>query len=296
VGPSSGQPTTRADTMTALSALGGATAALGLLLVVVGLMGTPDHPPTRRRWRPTRRLRGLDNRSLGMLVGLPLVTLAVTGWPVAALFALVAAIGLPRMLVGRKAAGERIDRLQALADWTRRLGDVLASGSGIEQAIESSATGAPAPISREVARLVSRIRARQPVELALRGFADELADPTGDLVAAALLLAVDRRGRGLARLLAALASTVEAEVAMRRSVEADRATPRTTARWVLYITLTVCGGLFLFDRAYVEPFGSFGGQVMLAVIGALFAASFAWMHRLTSGTLGRRFLPEEART
>jgi hypothetical protein len=114
-------------------------------------------------------------------------------------------------------------------------------------------------------------------------------------VAAALLLAIDRRGRGLARLLAALATTVEAEVGMRRSVEADRATPRTTARWVVYITLAVCGGLVIFDREYVEPFGSPGGQVVLAVIGGLFAASFAWMHRLTTGGPARRFLPGETR-
>ena len=60
---------------------------------------------------------------------------------------------------------------------------------------------------------------------ALRAFADDLADPTGDLVVAALMLAADRRGRGLTRVLEGLAVTVEAEVALRRQVDADRATP-----------------------------------------------------------------------
>ena len=281
--------------MTALSALAGATAAIGLTLIVVGFRGLPDRPAVRRRHFAKPAVGRLDYRRISLLVAVPLVTLALTGWPVAALLAVAAGLGLPKMLNGRRAAAARIDRLQALADWTRRLGDVLAAGSGIEQAIESSAGGAPAPISREVATLVSRIRARQPVDRALRDFADELADPTGDIVAAALLLAIDRRGRGLARLLAALATTVEAEVGMRRSVEADRATPRTTARWVVYITLAVCGGLVIFDREYVEPFGSPGGQVVLAVIGGLFAASFAWMHRLTTGGPARRFLPAETR-
>ena len=64
---------------------------------------------------------------------------------------------------------------------------------------------------------------------------------------------------------------------------------------VVYITLAVCGGLVIFDREYVEPFGSPGGQVVLAVIGGLFAASFAWMHRLTTGGPARRFLPGETR-
>ena len=282
--------------MTTLAALGGATATLGLLLVIIGLWGTAGEATSLRPagWRLS--LSGLHRRNVVMLIILPLVTWALTGWPVAVLFALVAAVGLPRLLGGRRAAGARIERLQALADWTRRLGDVLAAGAGIEQAIESSVAGAPQAISTEVATLVARIRSRQPIERALRDFADELDDTAGDLVAGALLLAVDRRGRGLARLLAALATSVDAEVAMRRSVEADRATPRTTARWVMYITLVVCGGLLIFDHAYVAPFGSPGGQVVLAVIGTLFAASFMWMHRLTDGNVGQRWLPEEVRT
>ena len=280
--------------MTAVAALGGAVATLGLLLVVLGLVGSTGEEQQRSARRTAAQLRECDYRRLALLIALPTVALALTGWPVAALLALGAALGLPKMLGGHRSAGARIARLQGLADWTRRLGDVLAAGSGIEQAIESSLTGAPAPIAAQVATLVSKIRSRQPVDRALRDFADEIADPTGDLVAAALLLAVDRRGRGLARLLAALASTVEAEVAMRRSIEADRATPRTTARWVIYITLAVTGGLLLFDRTYVEPFGTPAGQVVLAVIGGLFAASFGWMHRLASGTHGRRFLAEQA--
>jgi tight adherence protein B len=282
--------------VTALAALGGATATLGLLLVIIGLRGTAgEQTPSRRAgWRLS--LAGLHRRNVVLLIVLPLVSWALTGWVVAVLFALVAALGLPRLLGGRRAAGARIERLQALADWTRRLGDVLAAGAGIEQAIESSGAGAPQAISTEVATLVARIRSRQPIERALRDFAEELDDPTGDLVAGALLLAVDRRGRGLARLLAALATSVDAEVAMRRSVEADRATPRTTARWVMYITVVVCGGLLVFDHAYVAPFGSPAGQVVLAIIGALLTVSFVWMHRLTDGNARERWLPDEART
>lgn len=279
--------------MTGLSALAGATAALGMLLIAVGLVATPDPPGTRSRrgtWWAGHRVSG---RRLGVLVAIPVAVLAVTGWPAAALIALVATAGAPRLLGGRRASETRIARLQALADWTRRLGDVLGAGAGIEQAIEASLPGAPAPIAGDVARLVARLRARHPVQAALRAFGDDLDDPTGDLVVAALLLAADRRGRGLARLLAALAATVEAEVAMRRGIEADRATPRTTARWVLYITLAVVAGLVLFDRTYVAPFGTPTGQVVLALIGALFTGAFAWMHRLTTGTPGQRFLPAD---
>ena len=48
----------------------------------------------------------------------------------------------------------------------------------------------------EVTRLVARLRARWDTEDALRAFADELDDATGDLIAANLILGARRRGAG----------------------------------------------------------------------------------------------------
>jgi Flp pilus assembly protein TadB len=283
----------------ALSALAGALTALGVLLISVGLAGG-SLPSLRPLWRRLMRRRARDpaarakdrRRRAVLLIAVPPIALAMTGWPVAALIAAAGIWWLPRVLGGRRAAEARIARLEALADWTRRLADVLTAGAGIEQAVQASLASTPAPIGREVGVLVARLRARRPTEEALRAFGDDLDDPTADLVVAALLLAADRRGRGLARLLTGLASTVEAEVAMRRGVEADRAQPRTTARWVTYITIAVAATLLVFDRAYVAPFGTADGQVVLALVAALFAGAFAWMHRLTSSAPTHRFLPQ----
>ena len=259
--------------MTALAALGGALAVLGVLLVVAGTTGRGL--PERRGGAPRRsvraRLGSVTARRVGWLLAVPLLAWLVTGWPVAAVFALVVTAAVPRVLAERRAAAARIERLQGLADWTRRLADVLTAGAGLEQALVASLPGAPAPVAADVGRLVARLRARRPVEEALRAFGDDLADPTADLVVAALLLAATRRGRGLAKLLAGLAATVEEEVAMRRAVEADRATPRTTARWVAGITVGVTAALVLLDRAYVAPFATPAGQVALAVVAVLFA-------------------------
>jgi tight adherence protein B len=279
--------------VTALAALGGATATVGVLLVAVGVVGT-THPATQRAMPRAWSNRRVSGRRLTALIGVPLVVLVVTGWPVTAILAFAATAGLPALLGSRRASQRRIRRLQGLADWTRRLSDVLRAGAGIEQAIDASLPGAPASIADDVGRLVARLRARRPVEEALLALGDDLDDPTGDLVVAALLLAADRRGRGLARLLTALAATVDAEVAMRERVEADRATPRTTARWVAYIAVAVTAGLVLLDREYVAPFGTPTGQVVLALVGTLFAGAFTWMHRLTTGIGGRRFLPADA--
>jgi Flp pilus assembly protein TadB len=286
--------------VTALAAVGGATAVLGLILIVIGLAGVPMAAPASvpvpvRRVAHPGRSGSRFRRRAALLVVSPLVALLLTGWPVAALVAAAGALWLPRMLAGRRAAQARIARLEALADWTRRLSDVLTAGAGIEQAVEASLPAAPPPIGREVSLLVARLRARRPTEEALRAFGDELDDPTADLVVAALILAAHRRGRGLARLLTDLAATVEEEVVMRRGVEADRAQPRTTARWVTYITIGVSSALVVFDRAYVAPFGTTTGQLVLAAIACLFAAAFVWMYRLTAVTPGHRFLPPSGR-
>ena len=57
-------------------------------------------------------------------------------------------------------------------------------------------------------RLVARLRARWDTEEALRAFADELDDATGDLIAANLILGARRRGAGLASVLEGLAESV----------------------------------------------------------------------------------------
>jgi Flp pilus assembly protein TadB len=279
--------------MIGLAALAGACCGCGLLLIVRGLRAAP----TERRSPSPRRTalpRGVDQRLLVIAAALGVVAWVVTGWPVAGLGATAATVGPPWLTGGRRRARRRLDRLASLADWTRRLADVLVAGAGLEQAIDAGVRSAPAPISGDVARLAARLRARQPIRQALQAFADDLADPTGDLVVAALLLAADRRGRGLAKVLTGLAAAVEAEVSMRRTVDAERATPRTTARYLTGVTVITVVGLVVLRRDYMSPFGTVTGQLVLALVGVIFAAGFGWMALLTRDQPGQRFLPATA--
>jgi Flp pilus assembly protein TadB len=214
----------------------------------------------------------------------------VTGWPVAGLIAVAAVAGLPPLLTTSVASAGRITRLEALEDWTRRLADVLTVGVGLEQAIAASLRTAPAAIAPQVAALAARLGARWPTEAALRAFADDLDDATGDLVAAALILGSRRRGPGLGAVLDGLAGTVAEEVSMRRKVEADRARPRTTARWVTLITLGVVG-LGALNGTYIRPYGSGLGQLVLAALALAFAGALVWMRAISAGTPEPRFLP-----
>ena len=277
--------------MTALVAFAGAVAAVGVVLLVRELGGVPSDAVRRRGAFRLRWTLSVSRQRLAVLVGAPLLAWAVTGWPIAAVATAAAIVGLPRVTGGQRTAQRLIDRLDALAAWVRRVADLLTAGIGLEQALQASARSAPSPLADEVSRLAWRLRSGAPTEAALRAFADDVADPTGDLVAAALILAANRRGRGLARTLTALATTIDEEVAMRRRVEADRATPRTTARYVTGITVISVAALVLLDRSYVAPFSSAFGQVALAVACALFAGAFWLMHRLVTPAPAQRFLP-----
>ena len=268
-------------------ALAGAMVVGGLIALVVGLRPSPvvDRPA-----RP-RTVRKLTKQTRILLLGgvaAGVVAFLVTGWVLALIVVPVAFVGLP-VLLSSSSAAQRIERLEAMEEWTRSLSGVLTVGVGLEQALVATLRSTPAAISPEVTRLVARLRARWNTEDALRAFADELDDATGDLVAANLILGARRRGAGLASVLEGLAESVAADVRARRQVEADRAKPRATARWVTLISVGVLVILAV-SGTYVEPYQSPLGQVILVALLAMYVATLVWMKRMAIGRATPRFL------
>src|SRR5438094_111914 len=78
---------------------------------------------------------------------------------------------------------------------------------------------------------------------ALRAFADDLADPTADLVVAALVVAAGTHAGRLGDLLGALARAARDEATMQLRVEAGRARTRTAVRVVVGSTTAMAVGL-----------------------------------------------------
>jgi tight adherence protein B len=276
-----------------LAGLAGLCAAGGILVTVVGLTGSLPAEAERRppaRWRvllhslADRRRR---NRLIAALAA-GLVVLLVLGWPVAALATAAGVYVLPRMLSGREPQ-QRIVRLEALEAWARRLAEVMGASRGLEQTLTDSVRVAPAAIKQPVGVLAERLNNRANTEHALRAFATDLDDPIGDLIATALILAAKRRGPGTREALSSLADAVAQEVIVRREVEAERASLRTT---LLVIVISVAGlsGLFIASRTLAAPYGTPLGQLVLAVVTAIYAIGLWWMKRLAVITPGGRFL------
>jgi tight adherence protein B len=199
---------------------------------------------------------------------------------VAAFLAGLGAWFAPHVLFGDRTTAQRVARIEAVAVWTEMLRDTLASAAGLEQAIAATATAAPAPIRDQVQALAARIDRGERLAVALRRLADDLDDPTADLVVAALVLAAQHQARNLTDLLASLAHAARDQATMRLRVSAGRARVRTTVRIIVAVTLTMAAGLTLLNRPYLAAYGSPGGQLVLAAIGGVFALALAWLMRI----------------
>ncbi|MER7568906.1 type II secretion system F family protein [Streptomyces sp. NPDC097941] len=271
----------------------------GLVGLVAGVVGTtaPRRAPLHRRWQAA--LRGGRNQSEDtrmrrrtlLIAG---VVVFVTVWLVSGNFvggALLGAgvIGVPWLITPAQMAQDRIGQLEALSEWTQRLAGLLRLGMGLEQAMVTSRQGAPEELAPQIVNLSDRLRLGWRPEGALRAFADELDDVTADKVVAALILSVNDRGPGLAQALEDLSGTVREEVAKKRAIEADRAKPRTTVRWMTIITVgVVVAGFFV--PSYTKPYSTLLGQLVLAFLTAGFVGVLALMRQLGNFRRIPRFL------
>ena len=275
-----------------LAALSGALIVAGVLGLIAGARPVPSRPPAparasvwRSRWQAvpqSRRWSALAALVVGVLAG------AVTGWVVLIVLLPAAVLGLP-LLLATSTESDRIARLDGLAEWTRNLSGVLTAGQGLEQALIASLRSTPESVRAPVARLVARLRARWSTDDALRAFADDIDDATGDLVAAALILGSRKRGPGLAAVLTGLSESTAAEVRARRQIEADRAKPRATARVVTLLSSGALAVLALTGQ-FLAPYGTPLGQLLLLVLLSGYAASLLWLQRMAASTPPPRFL------
>lgn len=273
-----------------LAAAAAMTLIAGIVLLVAGLRQgeAPLSRPPARSLLHSALARRNDARTLAGvgLAGGVLVWL-VTGWLIAVVIGPVLAVGVPFLLTPTGAVS--IARLDAMAEWTRSLAGVLGVGVGLEQALIATQRSTPEQIRPQVDALIARLRARWSTEAALRAFAEDLDDSTGDLVAAALILGSRRRGAGLAKVLTGLADSVASEVRARRQIETDRAKPRATARWVTLITLGVVGLMFL-NTGYMAPYSSPLGQLILATLLGAYGGALLWLRNVAAGKPTPRFM------
>lgn len=283
-----------------VAVVSGAMAAGGLVLTLVAVIGTrrPVGPPSRTQryatavWRgpgASRRERQLYRALLIGAVVAGAFGWLLTGLPVVGLLVAVAVPGAPWLFTVGRAEQRTIRRIEAVGEWTRRLKDVSTTGQGLQQAIITTVATAPEQIGEEVRTLAARLRAGWNGRIALLAFADDLGDPVADQVVAALILHLSDRGERMGEVLGAIAHGAAAEVATRREVEAKRTQPRFAVRFLTGMTLLILG-YGLVNPAYMRPYGTPLGQIVMAVLGALFVSLLVWVRAMSLPPRPARFL------
>jgi len=230
-----------------------------------------------RDW--TGRFERLPLRA-GLALGAAVLVSAWTRWPVAALLAAAGGFAMPDY--GRRQAQIRthLARLEAIAGWAEMLRDTLSAAAGLQQAIRATAPLAPAPVRAEVLALVRAVEQQHiPLQQGLGRLADDLDDPTGDLVVAALQLAARRQPGQLSNLLGSLAEAARAEVTMRQRIEAGRARIRSSVRIISIFIVAFTGVLLMLNAAYLSAYRTVGGQAVLALVAGLDLLAYYWLAR-----------------
>lgn len=272
--------------------LAGAAAGGGIALLIVairGLPAKPEHEKEQAADRVSEMARFVSRRgSIAAIAGL--FVLLLTRWPIAGIATGVLVFFWDRLFGGAGAERAAMKRVEALAAWTESLRDTIAGAVGLEQAIPASARASAPALRPHLDAMVDRLRSRTPLPDALQHLADELDDASADIIIAALILNARLRGPGLREVLGALAKSAREEVDMRSRVMAQRASTRRSVQIVITVSVVFVLGLSVFNRDFVEPYGSPMGQLVLACVCGLFALGFWWLRKLSTIETPERFL------
>jgi Flp pilus assembly protein TadB len=272
--------------------LAGAAAGGGIALFIAAMRGWAPKPPAPGQStgeRASELAKFLTQRgSIAVVAGL--IVLALTRWLVLGAAAAVLVFAWDRLFGGAAEERAAMKRVEALASWTESLRDTIAGAVGLEQAIPASARAASPALRVHLDSLVDRLRARWPLPDALQVLAEEIDDASADIIIAALILNARLRGPGLREVLGALAKSAREEVDMRQRVMAQRASTRRSVQIVVVVSAVFVLGLAVFNRSFVQPYGTPLGQLVLGVVCLLFAAGFFWLRKLSKIETPDRFL------
>ena len=274
--------------MTSLVAFLGAVALVGAVALAVSLRHPAPVKASRQRrtpaqaWaRATRRPPGAAGRrrDLVLLVSLAggFVVFLWTGWLIAIAAVPVGALLLPKLL--GKAPPSDTELLEALDRWVRTLATTMPAGRDVLQAIRAARASAPPLIAAEVELLVDRLDRRWDARVALQRFADALDNPESDAVVMSLMLATTRT-QGVRDNLLAIADGLQERLRATRTVESERAKPRTNARIVTVLSALLIGATAFFGHGYFAPYTTPVGEVVIAVLVAFYMFSLVVLYRM----------------
>ncbi len=208
------------------------------------------------------------------------VFLPITGVPLVALMPAIVVAILPRAYFSRRRVQRLAEVQQAWPDGIRDLIASIASGMSLPKAVETLARGGPVPLREAFASypLLARTLGVVP---AFEVIKEELADPTSDRVIEVLILAYERGGAIVSRILQDLAEATTRDLWALEEMRTEALEQKINARavfalpWFVLVALTARAGMF--REFYRSP----GGAVVI-LIGASMSLVGIWIVRRLS--------------
>ena len=206
----------------------------------------------------------------------------VTGWPVGVVLAVAAGWWMPALLGPDTTSHKQADLAEALASWAEQLRDMITGASGLHQAIAATVPVAPEPIRAPIQRLDARLRAGQSMDHAAPVFARDVDSDLGDLVALTLTMGASRQSGDVAGALSRLAEAARERASSIARVSTSRARVRSSVRIIAAATMIMFVGMVALNPAFLEPLSTVTGQLILGLVGGVWAVSFFWLARLAA--------------
>ena len=258
----------------------GAGAACASYVVSLLPRRTPDNSSSSGWARVLRRrgtwVRLAASACAGAVMGV------VTGWPVGVVLAVAAGWWMPTLLGPDTTSQKQADLAEALASWAEQLRDMITGASGLHQAIVATVPVAPEPIRAQVRGLETRLRAGQSMNHAAPVFARQVDSDLGDLVALTLMMGASRQSGDVAGTLSRLAEAARERASSIARVSTSRARVRSSVRIIAAATMIMLVGMVALNPAFLEPLSTMTGQLILGLVGGVWAVSFFWLARLAA--------------
>lgn len=259
--------------MAALGAMVGA----GVLAVVISVRGIRLFP---RFGSLVTQYLASSQRLVLWLVGAfvaAVFVMAMSGWPVAALWAFAGFMSLPLLRGTGPSADEAIAKVEAIATWSEQIRDTMNAAAGLQQALIATAVRGPAAIQNELADFARRAP-RGDLAGALRQLGRDVDHPSADMVIAGLISAIELDAGRLVPLLSRLALSIREEAHMRVRIEVGRARIRTSMKIVGFCVGSTALLLLVFGGDLLTSYNGTAGQIWLLVVGAVVVVA-VWASR-----------------
>lgn len=218
--------------------------------------------------------------SLGAGVIAFFVFLPITGVPLVALMPAIVVAILPRAYFSRRRAQRLAEVQQAWPDGIRDLIASIASGMSLPKAVETLSQRGPVPL-REAFASYPLLARNLGVVPALEVIKEELADPTSDRVIEVLVLAYERGGAIVSRILQDLAEATTRDLWALEEMRTEALEQKINARavfalpWFVLVALTARAGMF--RDFYRSP----GGAVVILIGASMSLVGILIVRRLS---------------